>query len=152
MITGLGLLYKSTGKQSYLDEAHALFDFAIDHFTDANNVIYEPPCGPGPLQTMACKSPNGYTWIWYKALGKFYQITPDAARKQRIATVLKTTALANFAQCPDTVSWDCVRTMPEGTRYDFDRFPCDLFIFEITRNPPLMPEPFFCNSENIHVP
>ncbi|KAJ3416401.1 hydrolase 76 protein [Chytridiales sp. JEL 0842] len=122
MLVGLGQLFVSTKQQKYIDEAHQIFDFTMRQFVDpANNVIIEPVCVPGgPLQTIDCKIPNGFTLIFYKALGKFHAMTPDPARKKRIEDVIKASARANFETCPDKTNWNCVRQLSPVRDYMYE--------------------------------
>ncbi|KAJ3077227.1 hydrolase 76 protein [Podochytrium sp. JEL0797] len=111
LISAMAVMYNATQQQSYLTEAHAHFAHVQKFFTNAQGVLYDPQC----VAAGACKSPTGFLWALYRALGTLHGVTTDAAVKTGIETVLRASATANFKTCQ--VNWNCVNVLPAGTQY-----------------------------------
>ncbi|KAI9329444.1 glycosyl hydrolase family 76-domain-containing protein [Obelidium mucronatum] len=116
LINGLAVMYKATNNAEYLTEAHNHFNHVASFFVNnATGVLYDPQAGED-------KTPSGFLWSLYRALATLYTVTPDENVKTQIATILRTSATANFKTC--TSDWNCITkvspvpakyTLPDGS-------------------------------------
>ncbi|ORY21089.1 Six-hairpin glycosidase [Rhizoclosmatium globosum] len=102
LMSGLATMYKATGNQRYLDEAHKHFKHVASHFT-FENVLYDPMRGPAPIM------PNGFMWPVYRGIGVLYSITTDDSIKAQIRTIMAASAAFNFQPCNSI--WYCIRDL-----------------------------------------
>ncbi|KAJ3290445.1 hydrolase 76 protein [Rhizoclosmatium sp. JEL0117] len=106
LMSGLATMYKATGNQRYLDEAHKHFKHVASHFT-FDNILYDPMRGPAPIM------PNGFMWPVYRGIGVLYSITTDDSIKAQIRTIMAASAAFNFQPCNSI--WYCIRDLDPST-------------------------------------
>lgn len=97
---GLGLMYKATNKQAYIDDAKAMLNTATTVFTQ-NNILYEPIC----KRSQCGRDQPAFLPQLAKGLSILHAETPDAAMKQQIATIIDTTLQSAVKNCND--DWWC---------------------------------------------
>ncbi|KAI9009812.1 glycosyl hydrolase family 76-domain-containing protein [Gaertneriomyces semiglobifer] len=102
LLAGLSAMYEASQQQSYLDEAHNLFRASVTRFTK-NNVVYEPLCDQAPQ--ICGRDTPAFKPQYVKGLRELHRVTPDAAIKQQVQTVIDATVAAAAANCGD--DWWC---------------------------------------------
>ncbi|ORY29264.1 hypothetical protein BCR33DRAFT_578611 [Rhizoclosmatium globosum] len=111
LLTGMSNMYIATKDTKYLTEAHNIFASIKRQFVVNDVLSFEPSCAAGAN----CKSPTGYYWAIYKGLFHLSLATPDAVVQNSVASVIRTSATANFRGCNS--NWNCMRNLGVGTGF-----------------------------------
>ncbi|KAJ3329618.1 hydrolase 76 protein [Blyttiomyces sp. JEL0837] len=108
LISGLINFYTSTKDVTYLNEAQNHFAYVMNTFINPQTgALYDPTCNQNGGNTL-CKSPSGYAWPLYRAIGFLYRATQDPQLQKHIVDVMTATANGVFQHCDS--QWNCIRT------------------------------------------
>ncbi|KAJ3329617.1 hydrolase 76 protein [Blyttiomyces sp. JEL0837] len=108
IISGLVNFYTATKDPFYLNEAQNHFAYIMQTFINPQTgAFYDPTCYQNGGNTL-CKSPSGYTWPLYRAVGFLYRATTDNQLKKDIVDAMTATANEVFQHCDS--KWNCIRT------------------------------------------
>ena len=76
IISALANLYKATGTQSYLENAHSHAKYTLSKFVDSSTgIITDSNCKRAESN---CKSPSGFEWHIYRGFAQLYKNTADS--------------------------------------------------------------------------